>query len=230
MYTHSLSLSVPQAIREILHSNNLYLQALKSGIANYTALAHKIKANVDQLTSSNVNIGTIVVAIKRYADTLEEEQINNLTENSYPLEGARISLTGSIIDVDFDDDSEFDKLSSMLDEIFNKESSGYNVFQTNKQLQLFTEDIQEIRDILSVASKRFDGKIKEGLSKITITFPSNKKDHHNLLSIVPDVLYNNQIPLHNAFFTPNEIVLILNNRDAAKVYELLRTKTIKKNV
>ena len=229
MYNHISSLSVPQAIRELLYSNNLYLQALQSGIANYTALAHKMKVDVERLTNSNVNIGTIVVAIKRYADTLEDEQKKNFNENNYPLEGARMSLTGSIIDVDFDE-GEFEELSHMLDEIFEKENSGYNLFQTNKQLQLFAEDIEEIRDIVSLASKKFDGKIKEGLSKITITFPSNNLNHYNLLSIVSDVLYNNRIPLHNAFFTPDEIVLILNNKDASKVYELLRAKITKRSL
>lgn len=229
MYNHTSSLSVPQAIRELLYSNNLYLQALQSGIANYTALAHKMKVDVERLTNSNVNIGTIVVAIKRYADTLEDEQKKNFDENNYSLEGARMSLTGSIIDVDFDE-GEFEELSHMLDEIFEKENSGYNLFQTNKQLQLFAEDIEEIRDIVSLASKKFDGKIKEGLSKITITFPSNNLNHYNLLSLVSDVLYNNRIPLHNAFFTPDEIVLILNNKDASKVYELLRAKITKKSL
>lgn len=229
MYNHTSSLSVPQAIRELLYSNNLYLQALQSGIANYTALAHKMKVDVERLTNSNVNIGTIVVAIKRYADTLEDEQKKNFDENNYSLEGARMSLTGSIIDVDFDE-GEFEELSHMLDEIFEKENSGYNLFQTNKQLQLFAEDIEEIRDIVSLASKKFDGKIKEGLSKITITFPSNNLNHYNLLSVVSDVLYNNRIPLHNAFFTPDEIVLILNNKDASNVYELLRAKITKKSL
>jgi len=41
------AVSVPHAIKEILSSNNLYLQALLSGIANYTALAQKIKPDVE---------------------------------------------------------------------------------------------------------------------------------------------------------------------------------------
>src|ERR671939_1772217 len=66
--------SVPQAVRAVLASNNLYLQALSSGIANYTALAQKIKTEVEKITGIEVQIGTIVVAIKRFADTLIKEQ------------------------------------------------------------------------------------------------------------------------------------------------------------
>jgi hypothetical protein len=231
--------SVPQAIRAILNSNNLYFQALVSGIANYTALAQKIKPAVEEITGVEVQIGTIVVAIKRFADTLtkewqQHEEVNKSNIDNR-IEGARMSLTGSIIDIDFND-KEFDEIFDMLDEVFENDSGSYNLIQTNKQLTLFTEDIEEIRNIVSTASKRFDGKIKEGLSKITITLPSStasassdkepqhQKPYYNMLSLVSDVLYNNQITPYNAFFAPNEIVLILNDNDAARAYELLRAK------
>ncbi len=227
-----MTASVPNAIREVLSSNTLYLQALKSGIANYTALAQRIKPDVETIVGSQVNVGTIVVAIKRFADILEKEKQDEEKKpsNTHPMNGARMSLTGSIIDIDFD--RELDELSNILDEVFEKES-GYNLFQTNKQLRLFTEDIDEIRNIVSTASKKFDFKLKEGLSKITINFPSStsynneQTPYNDVLSLVSDVLYNNQIPLYNAFFAPNETVLILKNKDAARAYELLRAKITK---
>ncbi|HZB99283.1 MAG TPA: hypothetical protein VE226_04660 [Nitrososphaeraceae archaeon] len=227
-----MTASVPHAIREVLSSNTLYLQALKSGIANYTALAQRIKSDVETIVGSQVNVGTIVVAIKRFADVLEKEKQDEEKKpsNTHPMNGARMSLTGSIIDIDFD--RELNELSNILDEVFEKES-GYNLFQTNKQLRLFTEDIDEIRNIVSTASKKFDFKLKEGLSKITINFPSStsynneQTPYNDVLSLVSDVLYNNQIPLYNAFFAPNETVLILKNKDAARAYELLRAKITK---
>lgn len=229
---YRMTASVPYAIREVLSSNTLYLQALKSGIANYTALAQRIKSDVETIVGSQVNVGTIVVAIKRFADILEKEKQDEEKKpsNTHPMNGARMSLTGSIIDIDFD--RELDELSNILDEVFEKES-GYNLFQTNKQLRLFTEDIDEIRNIVSTASKKFDFKLKEGLSKITINFPSStsynneQTPYNDVLSLVSDVLYNNHIPLYNAFFAPNETVLILKNKDAARAYELLRAKITK---
>ncbi|MFL6398158.1 MAG: hypothetical protein ACJ72J_01065 [Nitrososphaeraceae archaeon] len=224
-------LSVPQAVRTVLASNNVYLQALSSGIANYTALAQKIKREVEKITGIEVQLGTIVVAIKRFADTLnnEQQEKDKLIIN-YSLQGARMSLTGSIIDVDFEDRG-FDEISNILDEFFEKESGSYNIFQTNKQLRLFAEDLEEIRKIASIASKKFYGKITEGLSKIRITLPSYSKErqqqpnpYYNILFLVSDILHDNQIPLHNAFFDRNEVVLILNDEDAARAYELLRAK------
>ena len=230
MFTRSVS--VPQAIKEILSSNNLYRQALLSGIANYTALAQKIKPDVEKLTASNVNIGTIVVAIKRLVDSLhKEEEFQNKSglKHIVPIiEGARMSLTGSMIDIDFNE-SKFGQLSDIFDELFEKEiSHNYNVFQTDRQIRLLAEDIQEIRNIVVSGSKKFDGIIKGGLSKITITIPpvlnesDNDNKYYKFISSVSDIIYNSRIKVQDAFFTPREIVLVLNDEDALKAYELLK--------
>src|SRR6185312_11473526 len=122
--------SVPEAVREIISGNTVYLQSLQLGIANYTALAQKIKLDVEKITGSKVNANTIVVAIKRFADALEIEDRPAAT-----FKGARMSLTGNIIDVDFE--KEFDEISGMLDQLFDK---NFSVFQTRQHLRLFAED------------------------------------------------------------------------------------------
>jgi hypothetical protein len=235
----SKTMSVPQAVMEILSSNNLYLQALQSGIANYTALAQRIKPEIERLTTSNVNTGTIVVAIKRLVDSLhkEEKTESNSTPNhdqSVIIEGVRMSLTGSIMDVDFNE-SEFDQLSHLLDEIFDKRSNfSYNLFQSDKQIRLLAEDVEEFRNLVSIASKKFDGRIKERLSKITITIPPHSDRnmdpdaYRNFISLVSDIIYNSRIKLEDAFFTPHEIVLVLEDKDAAKAYELISTRITKR--
>ncbi len=138
------------------------------------------------------------------------------------------------MDVDFNE-SKFDQFSFILDEIFEKETNhNYNLFQTDKQIRLLLDDVEEIRNIVVKASKKFDGKIRGGLSKITITIPSllddnnnNKKTYYRFISSVSDIIYNSRIELQDAFYTPNEIVLVLNDKDAAKAYELLRAKITK---
>jgi len=87
-----------------------------------------------------------------------------------------MSLTGSVIDIDINE-SRFDQLSDIFDELFEKEiNHNYNVFQTDRQIRLLTEDIKEIRNIVVSGSRKFDGVIKGGLSKITITIPPIMND------------------------------------------------------
>ena len=213
---YSQTYSVPHAVRQIIGSNTLFFQALSTGIANYTALAQKIKPEVEKLTKSEVNVNTLVVAIKRFADSLD-----GIDYEYHPIfEGVRMSLTGSIIDIDF---HETDDVYQVLDEIFEL-GSGYNMFRTNKQIRLFAEDIDEIRTMFKSSPKRAIGEITDGLSKITISVQSDKENTYEVLSLVLSLLHNNRIPLYNAFFTQNEIILILGMNDAAKAYEVIREK------
>lgn len=213
---YSQTYSVPHAVKQIIGSNTLFFQALSTGIANYTALALKIKPEVEKLTKSEVNVNTLVVAIKRFADSLD-----GIDYEYHPIfEGVRMSLTGSIIDIDF---HETDDVYQVLDEILEL-GSGYNMFRTNKQIRLFAEDIDEIRTMFKSSHKLSAGEIKDGLSKITITVQSGKENTYEVLSLVLSLLHNNRIPLYNAFFTQNEIILILGMNDAAKAYEVIREK------
>lgn len=210
--------SVPDAVREIISGNTVYLQSLQIGIANYTALAERIKLDVEKIIGSKVSLNTIVVAIKRFADTMEQQQSNKPTSTS-SFKGARMSLTSNIIDVNFE--KEFDELSGMFDRLIQK---NYGVFQTGRRLRLFAEDVGEVRNIINSATKKFDGTIEDGLAKINIHLSSSDQNPYDLLSFVSNILYNNQIAIRDAFFTPAEIVLILSDRDSARAYELLRTR------
>ena len=222
--------SVSKAIKDILFSNSIYLNSLKLGIANYTALAIKIKPEVERTIGSEININTIVVSIKRIADALQQNQdLDNsiAQEEKENLAGARISLTGSILEVEFD--KEIENIEKVL-ELFDRQSDiRFNIFQSKNHMNLFIENISEIKKIFSSNKSHtiIPNKIKEGVSMITISLPwedTELRKTYQLLSMISNILYDNQISLHNAFFTPSEIVLIINDRDAAKVYELLRVK------
>jgi hypothetical protein len=274
-------MTITQAIRHVLSTNEIYLRALQLGIANYTALAERIKSEVERLVGSTVNVGTVIVVIKRLADSLENERLDsqqehlhhhididdirtdgvqrNSTEqtlakrNDTSFNGARMSLTDSIVDIGLfgiDDEDKFfnDEISEMLEEILDKQAR-YSLFQTNKHLRLFAEDITEVRKLISVVSSKFNLRINEGLSRISITLPTTshdsdngknddpyfidtnriednehlKQNPYNIMSKILNILYNNNIPLHDAFLTPNEIVLIMRNKDAARAYEIIRS-------
>src|SRR5919202_2999904 len=118
------ALSVPDAIREIFANNNIYREALELGIANYTALAEKIKPDIEKLIGTSVNLNTIVVAIKRFADAVGKSSSEHNNKSSIATK-ARMSLTGSMIDVDFQkerDNGDNDTLSKNLDDCFEQEN------------------------------------------------------------------------------------------------------------
>ena len=180
--------SVSKAIKDILFSNSIYLNSLKLGIANYTALAIKIKPEVDRIIGSEVNINTIVVSIKRIADALQHSlDLDSITlEEKENLAGARISLTGSILEVEFD--KEMENIEKVLN-LFNRQSDiRFNIFQSKNHMNLFIENISEIKKIFNSSdddAPTFNpSKIKEGVSMITISSSLGRKGVEENISII----------------------------------------------
>ena len=242
MYVRDIS--VPQAVKEIILSNDLYLKSVKSGIANYTAIANKIQADVEAVTGTRVNIGTIVVAIKRFADlisksvNLENQRVEDETNanNKYSYEShvnksqlssqdARMKLTGSIIDIDLGNQNSFKNINDLLDEFAQETLIDYNLIRTTEKIRIVTEDMFNSRRIITSLTEKCNGKITEGLSRITISlFSDNIEAIRQLLFSIFDVLNNYKITLNNVFFGSNEIVLILERDQAIRAYELLQKK------
>jgi hypothetical protein len=242
MYVRDIS--VPQAVKEIVLSNDLYLKAVKSGIANYTAIANKIQPDIESVTGTRVNIGTIVVAIKRFADLIiKSEDLENLPsqgetngnhlsgnefqgqKSSISSQDARMKLTGSIIDIDLGNQGSFKNINDLLDEFTRETLMDYNLIRTTEKIRIVTEDMFNSRKIVTSLTEKCNGKITEGLSRITITlFSDNIMGIRQLLFNIFDVLNNYKIILNNVFFSSNEIVLILERDQAIRTYDLLQKK------
>jgi hypothetical protein len=206
------SASVPYAVKRVIGSSSFLLQALRSGIVNYTALAQRIKPDIEKLTKASVNLNTLVVAIKRFADSLQGVDTSHAT-----VEGIRMSLTGSIIVVGFSTVSR--EMARVLETLLESDKE-YSMFRTNGQISFFAES-REIHTLYDVVH-HFQGVIKEGFSKITINLPSDIDSAYSILSTISYILSTSQIPIYNAFFSNSQIVLILNVQDAAKAYEIIR--------
>ncbi|MEW5840766.1 MAG: hypothetical protein AB1753_07150 [Thermoproteota archaeon] len=227
-------MSVPEAVRQVLASNNVYLQALELGIANYTALAEKIKPEIEELLGSQVNLNTVVVAIKRHADAARKQGRSShpsrpLTATTSAAAAAaaatkpKMSLTSSIIDIDFQ--QQYDSaLAEILEDFFELEEGRYGLFQTDNHFNLLADDSEENRSLITGGLKKINARIKEGLSKITIVMSPDEQNPYSLLSLISSILYNHRIPVHSAFFTSREIVLVLEDKDAARAYDLIRMK------
>jgi aspartokinase len=65
-----------------------------------------------------------------------------------------------------------------------------------------------------------------GLAKIRISIPSSK-NQSDVVSYVAEVLHVNGIELVNAFFSQDSIVVILNERDASRAYEILHSDILR---
>ena len=211
------SVSIPDAVREIITRNRSIYDCVKMDLINYTALAVKIQKEVEAQVGSPVNLNTVVVAIKRYADSFEKKED---VQNEPMLKNARLSLTDGILDIKFSSQDFGMKDAVSLMDSFTQIDPDYEFFRLTDSFRFLTEDISDVRKLLESFSshKNF---FQTGLAKISISIPQSE-DNPDVVSYVSEILHNNGIELVNAFFGQDSIVLVLHEKDAARAYEVLR--------
>lgn len=216
------SASIPEVVREIITRNRSIYDCMKMDMINYTALAVKIQPEIERVLGNSVNLNTVVVAIKRFADSLEiKEEVN---EESV-LKNARLALTDGIMDIKFSikDSNELDPMA-ILDK-FSKVTSNYEFFRVSDSFRFLTEDMDDIRQIFNNFTNR-ENMFSTGLAKIKISIPVSQ-NQSDVVSYVAEVLHVNGIELVNAFFSQDNIVIILNERDASRAYEILHSDILR---
>jgi len=192
---------------------------MKMDVINYTALAVKIQPEVERLLGNPINLNTIVVAIKRYADSFEIKE--DVKEQSV-LKNARLSLTDGILDVSFSLDEIGEQETMNLMNKFSELKSDYEFFRLTDSFRLLTEDLVDVRQLIESfpGAKNF---FNTGLAKIKIRIPQDQ-NRSDVVSYVAEILHSNGIELINAYFSQDDIVVTLNEKNASRAYELLRAE------
>jgi len=213
------SLSVPDVVREIITRNRSIYDCMKMDVINYTALAVKIQPEVERLLGNPANLNTIVVAIKRYADSFE---IKDDVKEQSVLKNARLTLTDGILDVKFSLDELGEQEATNLMNKFSELKSDYEFFRLADSFRLLTEDLVDVRELIESfpGAKNF---FNTGLAKIKLRIPQDQ-NRSDVVSYVAEILHSNGVELINAYFSQDDIVVVLNEKDASRAYELLRAE------
>lgn len=219
-FVRSINLSVPEAVREIITKNRSIYDCMKMDVINYTALAVKIQPDVERQLGNSVNLNTIVVAIKRFADSFTEKEE---VKSESILKNARLSLTDGIMDIKFSTNDINQNDAALLLNKFEQYDSDYEFFRlADSTFRVLTEDLVDIRRMFESfpSAKNF---FSSGLAKITIKIPQDQ-NRSDMVSYVAELLHNNGIEMQNAHFSQDDIILVLREEDASKAYEVLRAE------
>ena len=217
-------LSIPEVIRDLITRNRSIHDCMKMDVINYTALAVKLQPEVERQIGNTVNLNTVVVAIKRYANSFDKKE--DVEEESV-LKNARLSLTDGIMDIRFStSDMNASDAATLLDK-FSEITSDYEFFRLADSFRVLTEDMDSIRQLFDSLPERRD-RFSTGLAKIKILIPPHES-HSDVVSYVAEVLHGSGIELVNAYFSQENIVIILNERDASRAYEILRNEITRNN-
>ncbi len=211
--------SVTDVIREIVTRNRSIYDCIKMNVINYTALAIRIRPDVERETGRPVNLNTVVVALKRYADSFDGEE---LREGSI-LKNARLSLTDGILDIHLSVEELGMEPVAILTKLAEA-TDDYDFFRMADSVRFLAVDMEAVRKVLDEISG--ERTCNTGLARIKVTIPP-RHSQPDVVSYIAEVLHNNGIELRNAFFSENETTLVVNERHASRAYEVLRSDIVR---
>ena len=213
----TIGLSVPSVVREIITRNRSIHDCMAMDVINYTALAVKIQPEVEKQIGNAVQLNTIVVAIKRYADAFEK---NEEVVDEPVLKDARLTMTDRIMGMQW---TMKDLLDQDMAKMFAEAEKGFSnseFFRLGDSFIVLADDTDVTRRIFQNFPK--ENLYSSGLAKIRIQVP--EQNRADILSFVTGILHQNSIELVDALFSRNGIVLFLKEDQAPLAYEKLRSE------
>ena len=216
-YSLYRSSSVAEAVRDILESDWLLFQMLQSRVANFTALAAKMKQNVEERIGNPVNVNTIIASLNRISNSTQT-QGGLPTDDKLPF-GTRLSLSDSVFEMitKMDDSTEF---SGMYEKLTESRRTPFGIFLSLNTCRFY---IDSDSDQNTVEQEIATGSKENSYTQIKIDIPGEPARVPNtLIYEISKMLYKTHTDVHSAFFTPSGIVLVVENDKAAKVYQMLQ--------
>jgi len=209
--------SVPEVVREIITRNRSVYECMKMDLINYTALAVKIQPDVEKTLGNSVNLNTIVVAIKRYADSFDAKE--DVAEDAV-LKDARLTLTDGIMGLSWNMTDAGDEMAKMLNE-FHKEFTDSEFFRFGDSFRILAEDSDRVRRHFQSLPR--ENQFNSGLAKIKVAVPEGHS-RSDVMAFVTEILHYNGIDMADALFTQDGLVIVLQEEDAPRAYEKLRAQ------
>jgi len=212
-------MSVPEVVREIITRNRSIYDCMKMDLINYTALAVKIQPEVEKQLGSSANLNTIVVAIKRFADSFEQKE--DISDESV-LKDVRLSVTDGVMDVSIPRESFKIAESSSLFDKFSKLDPDYEFFRLADSFRFLTEDFPDVRKLFE-SLPNAQSQFRTGLTKFIIAVPPGQ-NRSEVGSRVTELFRSANINWDDAYFSKDKMIITLNSKDASKAYDVLRSE------
>ncbi len=215
---HRNGISVPEAVREILTRNYPVYQCLKMRLMNFHSLAEFIQAQVQQLSGKEASVNTLVVAIKRFSDTLTT---SNSPDASRVLKDARISLSSGIADVTIRAPrTQFSTIVKELSDASSELSQFPHIFPLSSSIKLILpgEDYALVRKKLEHLK---EVATQVNVAELTLNLSPRAEMTPGIASYITELLFRSGINILDAFLGYGDIIMVVDDKDGPLAYDVL---------
>jgi hypothetical protein len=208
--------SVQDVVRIIVTRNPYLYRGLRMRVVNYSALARYIQGDVQSVFGDDVDPNTIVTAIMRLSNQIEEPQ-----EPRSPLTGSRINLVTGISEVQIKAPPVHH--TGIIERVMRLgvfDSYMLNLHQTQTGIRVFTNapDADKVGDEL----KDLNVEIHSGFAELHLRLPPAMDGVEGTLTMIVDVLAQSGVHAVDASVTENDLSFILHEDDAGRAFDALR--------
>ncbi len=213
-------ITIPDIVEKLISRSPYIDEFLADGIINYSALARRLKPEIEDLTMKKVQEGAIVMALKRFKPKNVTYPYNSLKKIF--KETPEIIVRSNLVDItvkNTDYTHEHDR--KILKLISNKP----NVFFTISRSVFETTIIagRELRDdILSLFENKSIIAEFDDLSSIIIRQPKETTEIPGVYFMILKPLAMEGINLVEIVSTYTEITLVIKNRDVDKAFSIIK--------
>jgi aspartokinase len=185
-------------------------------VMNYSALARYIQGEVQSTFGDEVDPNTIVTAIMRLSNQLEEPQ-----ESGSPLAGSRLNLVTGISEVLINAPPV--KHTEIIERVMRLgvfDSYMLSLHQTRSGIRLFTNalDAERVGEVL----KDHKVEVRAGFAELHLRLPDAMEGLEGALTMIVDVLSQNGVHAVDVNEANGEISFILREEDAGRAFDVLR--------
>ena len=211
-------ISVHAAVSSIIKTSPFLEEGLERGIISYSALAREIKPRVEESVFKRVTSGSIIMALKRIADTMEGKTVS---ETKLPKLG-NITLRSNLVELTYlNSPTILDTYRELFLLVDQRKDVFCSVSQGIKEITIITTD-----DIRREVEKMF---IKEhliarliSLSSITISLPRIVVDTPGSYYTILKKLAWENINIIEVLSTYTELTIVFSNDDVDKAFSVLK--------
>lgn len=215
-------ITVQTAVEEIISTSPYLEEALSQKTLNLSSLARQIKPRIEKRLIKNVQIGAIIMALKRLENKIKNDQIK-LVELINNLED--ITVKSNLLEFTFSNSHELIKKQT---ELLEKISDEKGIFFT------LTQSIFQTTIIISASKKSDVEKIFKGetilsninhLSAITLIFPPESVKTPGAYYFILKALAWNGINIIEVVSSFTELTIILEDSFVNQAFSALKNLT-----
>jgi hypothetical protein len=216
---HRNGVSVPEAVREILVRNYPVYQCLKMKLVNFHALAEQIQAEVRQMSGRDASINTLVVAIKRFSDTLPNDSGPGASK---VLKDARIALSSGIVDVTIRTPrTQFPAIVKELADAAAGLSEFPNIFPLSNSIKLILQG-DDYALVQGELERHGQVTTQPNVARLTLNLSPHAEMTPGISSYITELLFRNGVNILDAFLGYGDIIMVVNDRDGPIAYDVLQ--------